>query len=135
MKVSITSEAELVPVARHLLDDYPDSRVFAFYGAMGAGKTTFIKAICRHLGVEDVVQSPTFSIINEYKTQKGDSVFHLDFYRIRSTSEVFDIGYEDYLYSGYYCFLEWPELVEQLLPEETIRVHISGQEERVIEYQ
>lgn len=100
---------------------------------MGVGKTTYIKAICHELGVTDIVQSPTFSIINEYKTTTGESIYHFDFYRIRNIAEVFDIGYEDYLYSGNYCFMEWPELIESLLPENTIRVGISGQIERVIE--
>ncbi len=117
-----------------MLDENPSGRVFAFYGQMGAGKTTFIKAICSELGVSDIVQSPTFSIINEYKTKAGESVFHFDFYRIRSIIEVFDIGYEDYLYSGNYCFIEWPELVESLLPENTVRIYISGLSERIIEF-
>ncbi len=117
-----------------MLDENPSGRIFAFYGQMGAGKTTFIKAICSELGVSDIVQSPTFSIINEYKTLAGESVFHFDFYRIRSIIEVFDIGYEDYLYSGNYCFIEWPELVESLLPENTVRIYISGLSERIIEF-
>jgi tRNA threonylcarbamoyladenosine biosynthesis protein TsaE len=117
-----------------MLDENPSGRVFAFYGQMGAGKTTFIKAICSELGVSDIVQSPTFSIINEYKTKAGELVFHFDFYRIRSIIEVFDIGYEDYLYSGNYCFIEWPELVESLLPENTVRIYISGLSERIIEF-
>jgi tRNA threonylcarbamoyladenosine biosynthesis protein TsaE len=100
---------------------------------MGAGKTTFIKAICHELGVTDIVQSPTFSIINEYKTTTGESLFHFDFYRIKKLEEVFDIGYEDYIYSGSYCFLEWPELIEPLLPEDTVRINIFGENERVIE--
>jgi tRNA threonylcarbamoyladenosine biosynthesis protein TsaE len=134
LKLTCKSETDLFPAARKLLDTFPDARVFAFYGSMGAGKTTFIKAICRELGVTDIVQSPTFSIINEYKTAAGESIFHLDFYRIRKTSEVFDIGYEDYLYSGNYCFMEWPELIESLLPEDTIRVRITGENERMIEF-
>jgi tRNA threonylcarbamoyladenosine biosynthesis protein TsaE len=115
------------------LQAFPDSRVFAFFGSMGAGKTTFIKAICAELGVEDIVQSPTFSIINEYKTRSGESIYHFDFYRIKKIGEVFDIGYEDYLYSGNYCFIEWPELIGPLLPDDTIRVHISGETDRTIE--
>lgn len=134
MELIIKTEAELVPAAKELLSFYPAARIFAFYGLMGAGKTTFIKAICRELGVTDIVQSPTFSIINEYKTREGESVFHFDFYRIRNTTEVFDIGYEDYLYSGDYCFMEWPELIERLLPRECIKVFISGESERVIRF-
>ncbi len=122
-----------MPAAGKLLEFFPAARVFAFYGNMGAGKTTFIKAICEVLGVTDIVQSPSFSIVNEYKTFSGDSIFHFDFYRIKKTVEVFDIGYEDYLYSGCYCFLEWPELIESLLPEDTIRIRIAGEHERVIE--
>ena len=123
---------QLISLARQLLASYPDARVFAFYGKMGAGKTTFIKAICHELAVKDVVQSPTFSIINEYKTNSGDSVYHFDFYRIRKLEEVYDIGYEDYIYSGEYCFIEWPELAEDLLPEGVIKVVISGEDDRRI---
>ena len=134
MKIIVKTELELFPAAKQLLAANPFGRIFAFFGSMGAGKTTFIKAICYELGVNDIVQSPTFSIINEYKTRKGDPIFHFDFYRIRNTTEVFDIGYEDYLYSGNYCFMEWPELIESLLPENAIRVRISGEMERLIEF-
>ncbi len=133
MKITVKSEADLVPAAKQLIAAYPASRVFALYGSMGAGKTTFIKVLCHELGVADIVQSPTFSIINEYKTDDDHSVFHFDFYRIRSTAEVFDIGYEDYIYSGHYCFVEWPELIESLLPDDAIRIRISGEPERTIE--
>ena len=135
MQVICRTEADLFPAAKQLLEAFPASRIFAFYGGMGAGKTTFIKAICAALGVADIVQSPTFSIINEYRTTGGEAVFHFDFYRIKKTEEVFDIGYEDYLYSGSYCFMEWPELVESLLPDDMIRVRISGEMERNIEIQ
>ena len=134
MRLIIKSEADLAPAAVKLLATFPAARLFAFYGSMGAGKTTFIKAVCQELGVMDIVQSPSFSIINEYKTKAGESVFHFDFYRIRSTSEVFDIGYEDYLYSGSFCFMEWPELIESLLPEDTIKVYIAGENERTIDF-
>jgi len=133
LKFVCKSESGLLPAARGLLQAFPGSRVFAFFGTMGAGKTTFIKAICAELGVEDIVQSPTFSIINEYKTRSGESIYHFDFYRIKKIGEVYDIGYEDYLYSGNYCFIEWPELIGPLLPAETIRVHISGETDRTIE--
>jgi tRNA threonylcarbamoyladenosine biosynthesis protein TsaE len=132
--INVKTEAELPRVAEQLLAAHPRSRIFAFYGAMGAGKTTFIKAVCHALGATDIVQSPSFALINEYRTEAGESLFHFDFYRIRKLEEVFDIGYEDYLYSGSYCFIEWPELVEELLPEETVRVRISGTDERVIEF-
>jgi tRNA threonylcarbamoyladenosine biosynthesis protein TsaE len=133
VKIIAKKVADLLPAARKLIAAFPESRVFALYGDMGAGKTTFIKTICHELGVTDIVQSPTFSIINEYKTGDGESIFHFDFYRIKKTEEVFDIGYEDYFYSGSYCFLEWPELIEALLPGDTIRIRISGDGHRVIE--
>ncbi|MBQ5838903.1 MAG: tRNA (adenosine(37)-N6)-threonylcarbamoyltransferase complex ATPase subunit type 1 TsaE [Bacteroidaceae bacterium] len=99
-------------------------RIFAFYGHMGAGKTTFIKAICEELGVTDAVTSPTFAIVNEYASTMG-SIYHFDFYRIKRSSEVLDLGFEDYAYSGNLCLMEWPELIEEFLPEETVEVHIE----------
>ena len=134
IRIVCNSEVDLIPAAERLLGTYPDSRVFAFYGRMGAGKTTFIKAICKVLGVSDIVQSPSFAIINEYKTKAGDSISHFDFYRIKKLEEVFDIGYEDYIYSGNYCFLEWPELIEELLPPDVVKVIISGEQERTVEF-
>lgn len=133
MKIVCKSESELPLAAGKLLETFPGARVFALYGSMGAGKTTFIKAICHELGVTDIVQSPTFSIINEYKTTGGTSIFHFDFYRIKKLEEVFDFGYEDYIYSGNYCFLEWPEMIESLLPDDAIRINISGDDDRIIE--
>lgn len=103
-------------------------RIFAFYGHMGAGKTTFIKAICEELGVTDAVSSPTFAIVNEYASTMG-SIYHFDFYRIKRSSEVLDLGFEDYAYSGNLCLMEWPELIEEFLPEETVDVHIEEIEE------
>jgi tRNA threonylcarbamoyladenosine biosynthesis protein TsaE len=116
---------DLEPAAQNLLSAFPNARMFAFYGRMGAGKTTFIKAICHHLGVTDIVNSPTFSIVNEYSTTIGGSIFHFDLYRLKNTVEFLDIGYEDYFYSGSYCLLEWPEKIEELLPRECIRVNIE----------
>ena len=104
-----------------------DGKVFAFYGKMGAGKTTFIKALCEILGVEDVITSPTFAIINEYTDGNGDPIYHFDFYRIKKLEEVYDMGYEDYFYSGNLCLLEWPELIEDILPENVIKVTIEEQ--------
>ena len=133
--MTLTSTLESLPeVAKKILETFADSRVFALYGRMGAGKTTLIRELCRQLGVSDEVQSPTFAIINEYKTLSGGSVFHFDFYRINKIEEVFDIGYEDYVYSGSYCFIEWPELAGDLLPEGTVRMEISGEKERVIRF-
>jgi tRNA threonylcarbamoyladenosine biosynthesis protein TsaE len=132
--LNIANEAELPEAAGKLLTAFPSRRVFAFYGKMGAGKTTFVKVICSVLGSNDIVQSPSFSIINEYKTISGDSLFHFDFYRIKKTEEVFDIGYEDFIYSGAYCFIEWPELIEDLLPENVVRVKITGEKQRQIEF-
>ena len=103
-----------------------DDTVFAFYGKMGAGKTTFIKALCQELGVEDEVNSPTFAIINEYRSQTtAELIYHFDFYRIKKLEEVYDLGYEDYFYSGALCFIEWPELVEELLPLDAKKVTIT----------
>ncbi len=106
------------------------STVFAFYGKMGVGKTTFIKAICEELGVNDVVTSPTFAIVNEYEVNSTAStavhlIYHFDFYRIKKVEEAYDMGYEDYFYSGHLCFIEWPELIEDLLPKDAVRVDIE----------
>ena len=116
-------------IAKKLISHFPNQRIFTFYGKMGAGKTTFIQAICKELGTDDNVTSPTFALINEYKTGKQESVFHFDFYRIRNIEEAFDLGYEDYLYSGNYCLIEWPELIEPLLPENIVRVRIEVAED------
>lgn len=134
MILNVTNESGLVPAAEKLLATFPGRRVFAFYGKMGAGKTTFIKVISSVLGAVDVVQSPSFAIINEYKTTTGDSIFHFDFFRIRKTEEVFDLGYEDYIYSGAYCFIEWPEVMEELLPGDVVKIKISGEDQRRIEF-
>jgi tRNA threonylcarbamoyladenosine biosynthesis protein TsaE len=115
----------LNPIAKKLINHFPDHRIFAFYGKMGAGKTTFIQSICKTLGSDDNVTSPTFALINEYKTGQQQSVFHFDFYRINNIEEAFDLGYEDYLYSGNYCLIEWPEMIEPLLPENIVKVKIE----------
>jgi tRNA threonylcarbamoyladenosine biosynthesis protein TsaE len=124
-QTQITHLPALQESARLLLNNFPDDRIFAFYGAMGAGKTTYIKAICHELGSNDYVTSPTFALINEYSTTEGSVIYHFDFYRIKKLEEAFDLGYEDYIYSGNYCFIEWPEMIEQLLPEGIVEVRIK----------
>lgn len=104
-------------------------KVFAFYAKMGTGKTTFTKAICEELGVEDAINSPTFAIVNEYEAADGTPIYHFDFYRIKNTAEAIDMGCDEYFYSGYPCFIEWPELIEDILPEETIKVTITEEED------
>ena len=115
--------------AAEFLKGLGDRKIVAFYGSMGAGKTTFIKAICDVLGVTDTVNSPTFAIVNEYLAANGESVYHFDFYRIKKIEEAYDFGYEDYFYSGNLCLIEWPELIEELLPEDTVRVKIEEVDE------
>ena len=123
MEIKIQNISNLASAAQQFVDAMGDKMVFAFYGKMGAGKTTFIKAICEALGVEDVVTSPTFAIVNEYRASQP--VYHFDFYRIKNLHEAYDIGCEEYFYSGCPCFIEWPELIEELLPEDTVRVNIE----------
>ena len=127
MDIIIKDIEHIREAAREFIKQIGDRHVFAFYGKMGAGKTTFVKAICEELGVEDVITSPTFAIINEYTTGEGDSLFHFDFYRIKKLEEVYDMGYEDYFYSGALCFIEWPELIEDILPDDAVRVSIAEQ--------
>ena len=121
----INNIEELSKVSELLIDWRDKSSIIAFYGNMGAGKTTLIKNLCAKLGVQDEVNSPTFALVNEYQTENLDSVFHFDFYRIKSLEEVFDIGYEDYFYGGNLCLLEWPELIDTLMPEHFIKVEIT----------
>jgi tRNA threonylcarbamoyladenosine biosynthesis protein TsaE len=124
---------EVPTVAARILEICESRRIFAIFGAMGAGKTTLIKALCGLLGSTDVVKSPTFSIVNEYDSAAG-SIYHFDFYRIKAISEVFDIGFEEYIDSGCYCFLEWPELIAPLVPEEAVEIRMSviGPTERMV---
>ena len=128
MEIKIQDLAHISEAAKAFVAQMGDHKVFAFYGSMGAGKTTFIKAVCEELGVEDVITSPTFAIINEYTGQDG-TIFHFDFYRIKKLEEVYDMGYEDYFYSGALCFIEWPELIEEVLPEDAVRVSIQEKED------
>ena len=120
--------------AREFIGQMQGARIFAFYGKMGSGKTTLIKSICEELGVEDSINSPTFAIVNEYEDREHRTIFHFDFYRIKSLEEVYNMGYEEYVYSDAICFMEWPELIEELLPEETTKVYIeeNGQGEREV---
>lgn len=126
MTITIKDLDHIEDAAREFIGQMGDDTVFAFYGKMGAGKTTFIKALCKLLGVEDEVNSPTFAIINEYRSETtAELIYHFDFYRIKKLEEVYDLGYEDYFYSGALCFIEWPELVEELLPLDAKKVTIT----------
>lgn len=134
--ILIHNLSELKSAANELLISCKGNKIFAFYGSMGAGKTTFIKAICEALGVKDPISSPTFSIVNEYLSGDGQKINHFDFYRIKNLNEAYDMGYEDYLYSKAYCFIEWPEKIAELLPEDHVKVTISTQgEQRVIAFE
>ena len=131
MKIIINHKRNLHASGRKLLKYAGDNRIIAFYGSMGSGKTTIIKAICELLGAVDIVSSPTFTLVNEYRTAKGESLYHIDFYRIRKPEEVFDFGIEEYLTGRSYCFLEWPELIESILPENTLKVRITVSDNEV----
>ena len=158
MEIKIQDIDHIREAAREFVENIGEARVFAFYGKMGAGKTTFVKAICEELGVDDVITSPTFAIINEYtisswplaistkptansqqltaNSQKPKAIYHFDFYRIKKLEEVYDMGYEDYFYSGALCFIEWPELIEEILPDDAVRVSIIEHEDgsRIVSY-
>lgn len=125
MELSCTKPEELGKIAGQLIKHNQQARVFALYGKMGAGKTTFIKSICKYLSSNDIAISPSFGIINEYGTSEGNSVYHFDFYRIKNINEFLDLGCEEYFYSGQYCFIEWPEKIEDFLPENHIAVYIE----------
>ena len=130
MEIKIDSLENIHDAAKKFIAAMGDNTVFAFYGKMGAGKTTFIKAVCEELGVTDVINSPTFAIVNEYRSdENGELIYHFDFYRIKKLEEVYDMGYEDYFYSGALCFIEWPELIEELLPGDAVSVHIDENED------
>ena len=121
------NQTQIEQAAQQFCQAIGQRRVFAFYGSMGAGKTTVIRALCRELGVQDTVTSPTFALVNEYQTAQGEPVYHFDFYRIRRLSEALDMGCDEYFQSGHLCLIEWPELVEPLLPEDAVPVHIEEQ--------
>lgn len=126
MEIKIDSLDNIKEAAKQFVAAIDQNTVFAFYGKMGAGKTTFTKAVCEELGVTDTVASPTFAIVNEYRSDTtGELIYHFDFYRIKKLDEVYDMGYEDYFYSGALCFIEWPELIEDLLPDDAVKVSID----------
>lgn len=136
-KITIQSLDTIHEAAVEFVRQMGDNTVFAFYGEMGAGKTTFIKEICKVLGVTDTITSPTFAIVNEYRSDEtAELIYHFDFYRVEKIEEVYDFGYEDYFYSGAICFIEWPERVDSLLPNDCIHVTITPSEDgsRSVEY-
>lgn len=136
MIIQIDSLEQIGEAAQQFINEMGDNRLFAFYGKMGVGKTTFIKAVCEHLGVTDVINSPTFAIVNEYLDGEEQPIYHFDFYRIKKPAEVMDIGFEDYIGSDCLCFMEWPELIGEYLPEETVKVSIKELDNgsRVVEF-
>lgn len=133
--IEIKSLDTIADAATEFIQQMGDHTVFAFHGEMGAGKTTFIKAICEKLGVDDVITSPTFAIVNEYRSDSGELIYHFDFYRINKEEEAFDFGYEDYFFSGSLCFIEWPEKIDSLLPHDTVHVTVRETQDgkRVVE--
>ncbi len=122
--IEVKDEAALQDVARQIITLFPNDTIFAFFGEMGAGKTTLIKALCQHLGSVDEASSPTYALVNEYLTEDGAAIYHFDFYRIEAEEEAYDIGFEDYLDSGNRCFIEWPEKIHNLLPENYVSISI-----------
>jgi len=127
--LTLKSLSDLNIVAEKFLRLMRDNKVFAFFGPMGVGKTTFIKALCNELGVVEIVTSPTFALINEYQTGSGQIIYHFDFYRIEKIEEVYDFGYEDYFFSDNYCFIEWPDKVAEILPENVVFVQMVENED------
>ena len=125
MEIKINTLEDLPQAAHDFVASMDDNTVFAFYGEMGAGKTTFIKAICDVLGVEDEVNSPTFAIVNEYRSATAELIYHFDCMRLKEVEEALDLGFEDYMECGALCFIEWPEIVEELLPSDVVKVHLS----------
>ena len=137
MNLILRNISDLEAAAPKIIGAAASSRIIAFYGQMGAGKTTIIKVLCAYLGASDLVSSPTFTLINEYLTKQGESIYHIDFYRIKKAEEIFDFGIEEYFSSGSRCFLEWPEMVEDYLPANVFRVKITigENEERILTFQ
>jgi len=124
--ITLRKPTEAEEVARFILQSHAEARIFAFTGDLGAGKTTLIKALCKALGVADQTSSPSFAIVNEYRAASGDPVYHFDLYRLKAAEELEGIGFEEYLDSGHYCFIEWPELAEDHLPSEALHVRIEA---------
>lgn len=122
---------DLAGIAEQLLKDFKDDKIFALYGKMGSGKTTFIKELCKYLGVIDVITSPTFALINVYTGKNKEAIYHFDFYRIESQEEAYDLGYEEYFFDDKYCFIEWPELIEDLLPDTFIKITVTEEDQNV----
>lgn len=135
MKIEIKSLGDIDKAAKEFLAANKGKRHFAFYGSMGAGKTTFIKAVCEQLGTTDIVSSPSFAIINEYASAAG-RIFHFDFYRIKNLEEAYNLGYEDYFFGDEYCFVEWPEKIEDIMPEHftTVKITATGDDSRIVEF-
>ncbi len=129
IEIDIQSLDHINEAARTFINHIGNDTIFAFYGNMGAGKTTFIKAVCEELGVTDVINSPTFAIVNEYLAGDGNTIYHFDCYRINKIVEALDMGCQDYFDSGHLCFIEWPENIAELLPEDTVTVRISVAED------
>ncbi|MAR39801.1 MAG: tRNA (adenosine(37)-N6)-threonylcarbamoyltransferase complex ATPase subunit type 1 TsaE [Flavobacteriales bacterium] len=134
MKIVVNCISELNEISQSIINQIGDKNIICFYGEMGVGKTTLIKLICEKLGVKDNVSSPTFSVVNEYILSDDQSVFHFDFYRIEKEEEAFDMGYEDYFYNGDLCFIEWPEKVQSIIPEDIMRIDLTkNKDQRIIE--
>lgn len=123
--IQVNSLDQLPKAAEAFINHFANERIFAFYGKMGAGKTTFIKALCRAMGSTDNITSPTFALVNEYNTRLPEKIYHFDFYRLKDMTEAMDLGFDDYIDSGNFCFMEWPERIEALLPDRMVEVHIE----------
>lgn len=132
--IEINSVDELPDAADMIIEQTDSRNIVAFYGPMGAGKTSLIREICARLGVEDTVTSPTFALVNQYLAGNGNTIYHFDFYRIDDPREAFDLGYEEYFYCGDLCLVEWPEKIEELLPDDTmkVRIEIADEDSRII---
>jgi tRNA threonylcarbamoyladenosine biosynthesis protein TsaE len=129
LKWTVKEEQELEDIARQLISQFKNNRVFTFSGNLGSGKTTFIKYLCKVLGVSGNISSPTFALVNEYEGANGLIIYHFDFYRVKNVREAYDMGYEEYLYSGNYCFIEWPEMIKELIPEDAVNISIEIRDE------